>query len=73
MNDLAMSGATRSICPGLHPRGRTPLTDIAAVAMAMGKAAEAAGVQLVTGDTKVVDSGQRRRDLHQHGRHRRRT
>ena len=36
----------------------------------MGAAARVAGVGLVTGDTKVVDSGQRRRRLHQHRRHR---
>jgi hydrogenase expression/formation protein HypE len=35
----------------------TALSDIGRVATAVGKAAEAAGVQLVTGDTKVVDSG----------------
>jgi hydrogenase expression/formation protein HypE len=34
----------------------TPLTAIGRVATAVGKAAEVAGVQLVTGDTKVVDS-----------------
>jgi hydrogenase expression/formation protein HypE len=35
----------------------TAMTDIGRVAVAVGKAAEVAGVQLVTGDTKVVDSG----------------
>jgi hydrogenase expression/formation protein HypE len=35
----------------------TPMSDIGRVATAVGKAAEVAGVQLVTGDTKVVDSG----------------
>ncbi|MGZ4490354.1 MAG: hydrogenase expression/formation protein HypE, partial [Nocardioidaceae bacterium] len=35
----------------------TELAEIGRVATAIGKAAEAAGVQLVTGDTKVVDSG----------------
>ena len=35
----------------------TPLDEIARVAQALGTAAMAAGVKLVTGDTKVVDSG----------------
>lgn len=57
VNDLAMSGATPLyLSTAFILAEGTPLTDIAAVAMAMGKAAEAAGVQLVTGDTKVVDS-----------------
>jgi hydrogenase expression/formation protein HypE len=35
----------------------TPLDEIARIAQAVGTAALAAGVKLVTGDTKVVDSG----------------
>ncbi|MCW2675688.1 MAG: hydrogenase, partial [Modestobacter sp.] len=35
----------------------TALADIGRVAEAMGRAASAAGVRLVTGDTKVVDAG----------------
>ena len=58
VNDLAMSGATPLyLSTAFILAEGTPLTDIAAVAMAIGKAAEVAGVQLVTGDTKVVDSG----------------
>ena len=58
--------STTSRCPARRrctsrPRSSSPrappLTDIGRVATAVGKAAEVAGVQLVTGDTKVVDSG----------------
>ena len=45
-------------------------TRSARVAQAVGTAALAAGVKLVTGDTKVVDCGPRRRRLHQHRGHR---
>ena len=42
----------------VHPRGgHRRSTNIARVAQAVGTAALAAGVKLVTGDTKVVDSG----------------
>ncbi len=58
VNDLAMSGATPLyLSTAFILAEGTPMTDIGRVAMAMGKAAEVAGVQLVTGDTKVVDSG----------------
>jgi len=58
VNDLAMSGATPLyLSTAFILAEGTALTDIARVAMAVGKAAEVAGVQLVTGDTKVVDSG----------------
>lgn len=58
VNDLAMSGATPLYLSTAYILAEgTPLADIARVAMAVGKAAEVAGVQLVTGDTKVVDSG----------------
>jgi len=58
VNDLAMSGATPLFLSTAFILAEgTALTDIARVATAVGKAAEAAGVQLVTGDTKVVDSG----------------
>ena len=57
VNDLAMSGATPLFLSTAFILSEgTPLSDIGRVATAMGKAAEAAGVQLVTGDTKVVDS-----------------
>ncbi|MGD9960683.1 hydrogenase expression/formation protein HypE [Nocardioides sp.] len=58
VNDLAMSGATPLyLSTAFILAEGTPLAEIGRVAMAVGKAAEAAGVQLVTGDTKVVDSG----------------
>ncbi len=58
VNDLAMSGATPLyLSTAFILAEGTPLNDIGRVATAVGKAAEVAGVQLVTGDTKVVDSG----------------
>jgi hydrogenase expression/formation protein HypE len=58
VNDLAMSGATPLFLSTAFILSEgTALADIGRVATAVGKAAEIAGVQLVTGDTKVVDSG----------------
>ncbi len=58
VNDLAMAGATPLyLSTAFILAEGTLMTDIGRVAMAIGKAAEVAGVQLVTGDTKVVDSG----------------
>ena len=58
VNDLAMSGATPLyLSTAFILAEGTAMSDIGRVAMAVGKAAEVAGVQLVTGDTKVVDSG----------------
>ncbi|CAN5526587.1 hydrogenase expression/formation protein HypE [soil metagenome] len=58
VNDLAMSGATPLyLSTAFILAEGTTMADIGRVAMAVGKAAEVAGVQLVTGDTKVVDSG----------------
>ncbi len=58
VNDLAMSGATPLyLSTAFILAEGTSMSDIGRVATAVGKAAEAAGVQLVTGDTKVVDSG----------------
>ena len=58
VNDLAMSGATPLyLSTAFILAEGTPMSDIGRVATAIGKAAEVAGVQLVTGDTKVVDSG----------------
>ncbi len=58
VNDLAMSGATPLyLSTAFILAEGTALTDIARVATSIGKAAGVAGVQLVTGDTKVVDSG----------------
>jgi len=57
VNDLAMSGATPLFLSTAFILAEgTALADIGRIATAVGKAAEAAGVQLVTGDTKVVDS-----------------
>ena len=58
VNDLAMSGATPLyLSTAFILQEGTALDDIARIAQAMGAAARAAGVRLVTGDTKVVDSG----------------
>ena len=57
VNDLAMSGATPLFLSTAFILAEgTSLGDIGRIATAVGKAAEVAGVQLVTGDTKVVDS-----------------
>jgi hydrogenase expression/formation protein HypE len=58
VNDLAMSGAT-PVClsTAFILQEGVALDTIARIARAMGAAALAAGVRLVTGDTKVVDSG----------------
>ncbi|MGZ4441978.1 MAG: hydrogenase expression/formation protein HypE [Nocardioidaceae bacterium] len=58
VNDLAMVGASPLFLSTAFILAEgTELAEIGRVATAIGKAAEAAGVQLVTGDTKVVDSG----------------
>ncbi|MEU4216155.1 hydrogenase expression/formation protein HypE [Actinoplanes sp. NPDC026623] len=58
VNDLAMSGATPLyLSTAFILQEGTALADLARIAEAMGAAAQAAGVRLVTGDTKVVDSG----------------
>jgi hydrogenase expression/formation protein HypE len=58
VNDLAMVGASPLyLSTSFILEEGTALADIARVATAMGRAATAAGVRLVTGDTKVVDSG----------------
>lgn len=57
VNDLAMSGATPLfLSTAFILQEGTALSDLGRIAQAMGVAARAAGVQLVTGDTKVVDS-----------------
>ncbi|GAA4399325.1 hydrogenase expression/formation protein HypE [Tsukamurella soli] len=56
VNDLAMAGAhPLYLSTAFVLAEGTPMTDVGRVATALGKAAERAGVQLVTGDTKVVD------------------
>ncbi|MFE3193842.1 hydrogenase expression/formation protein HypE [Nocardia sp. NPDC059240] len=58
VNDLAMSGARPlALSTAFILEEGTPLAEIAQIAAAMGTAALAAGVSLVTGDTKVVDAG----------------
>ncbi|MBE9376030.1 hydrogenase expression/formation protein HypE [Saccharopolyspora sp. HNM0983] len=58
VNDLAMSGARpQFLSTAFIVEEGTPLSELSRVARSMGAAAERAGVQLVTGDTKVVDSG----------------
>jgi hydrogenase expression/formation protein HypE len=58
VNDLAMSGAVPShLSCGFILEEGTELSVIGRVAQDMGVAASAAGVALVTGDTKVVDAG----------------
>jgi hydrogenase expression/formation protein HypE len=58
VNDLAMSGATPMfLSTAFILEEGTELSDLSRIATAMGAAARAAGVRLVTGDTKVVDNG----------------
>ena len=58
VNDLAMAGARPMVLStAFILEEGTALDEIARVAHAVGTAAMAAGVKLVTGDTKVVDSG----------------
>jgi hydrogenase expression/formation protein HypE len=58
VNDLAMSGAVPSYlsCGFILEEG-TDLAVVGQIARDMGEAARAAGVAIVTGDTKVVDAG----------------
>jgi hydrogenase expression/formation protein HypE len=58
VNDLAMSGARPvALSTAFILEEGTALEELGRVATALGAAARAAGVRLVTGDTKVVDSG----------------
>lgn len=58
VNDLAMSGATPLyLSAGVILEEGFPVADLTAVANSMARAAEAAGVRIVTGDTKVVERG----------------
>lgn len=58
VNDLAMAGARPlALSTAFILEEGTALNEIAHIAQALGTAALAAGVKLVTGDTKVVDSG----------------
>ena len=58
VNDLAMAGAQPMVLStAFILEEGTALDELALVAQAIGTAALAAGVRLVTGDTKVVDAG----------------
>jgi hydrogenase expression/formation protein HypE len=58
VNDIAMSGAQPlALSAGFILEEGMPLDQLAAIAQSMGAAARAAGVPIVTGDTKVVDRG----------------
>ncbi|MDQ0407425.1 MULTISPECIES: hydrogenase expression/formation protein HypE [unclassified Streptomyces] len=58
VNDLAMSGARAAyLSCGLILEEGVPIDTVAQVSEALGAAARAAGVRVVTGDTKVVEAG----------------
>ncbi len=58
VNDLAVAGATpRFISCALIVEEGFPMAELEAVLDSMARAAEAAGVEVVTGDTKVVPRG----------------
>ena len=58
INDLAMSGAAPLyLSAGFILEEGLPLADLERVVTSMATTARAAGVQIVTGDTKVVDRG----------------
>ncbi len=58
VNDLAMRGAVpRFLSVGFILEEGLPLEELGMIAQSMAKAAAAADVRLVTGDTKVVDRG----------------
>ena len=58
VNDLAMSGATPLyLSAGFIIEEGLPLSDLERIVASMAATAQAAGVQIVTGDTKVVDHG----------------
>jgi hydrogenase expression/formation protein HypE len=58
VNDLAVSGAVpKFLSASFILEEGFPLAQLAAIVEAMAKAAATAGVQIVTGDTKVVERG----------------
>jgi hydrogenase expression/formation protein HypE len=58
VNDLAVVGATPLyLTVGMVLEEGLPLDELNSVAATMGRAAREAGVSIVSGDTKVVDSG----------------
>jgi hydrogenase expression/formation protein HypE len=58
INDVAMRGAVpRHLAVSFVLEEGLPMNELGAIAESMGQAARAAGVRIVTGDTKVVDRG----------------
>jgi hydrogenase expression/formation protein HypE len=58
VNDVAMAGARPlHLAAAYIIEEGFPLADLQAIALSMGRAARAAGVGVVTGDTKVVERG----------------
>lgn len=58
INDLAVAGAVPMyLTVGMVLEEGLPLEELNSIAATMGRAAREAGVSIVTGDTKVVDSG----------------
>lgn len=58
VNDLAVSGAIpKFLSASFILEEGFPIAQLAAIVQAMGAAAASAGVQIVTGDTKVVERG----------------
>lgn len=58
VNDLAMSGATPLyLSAGFIIEEGFPIESLAAITNAMSRAAKRAGVQVVAGDTKIVEKG----------------
>jgi hydrogenase expression/formation protein HypE len=58
INDVAMTGARpRHLAVGMVLEEGLQLAELDVIARTMGRAARRAGVGIVTGDTKVVDSG----------------
>ncbi|HEX9624602.1 MAG TPA: hydrogenase expression/formation protein HypE [Streptosporangiaceae bacterium] len=58
VNDLSMTGATPLyLTAGFILEEGFPVEDLTRIVASMAKAASAAGVQIVTGDTKVVERG----------------
>jgi len=58
INDIAMMGALpRYISCGFILEESYPLSDLSDIVLAMAKAAKEANVEIITGDTKVVEKG----------------
>lgn len=58
INDVSMTGARAvALSVGLILEEGMPLDELGVIVETMGRAARAAGVSIVTGDTKVVDAG----------------